>query len=85
MIIAITYGVDASLYRADAKHDVSLTTTEYVYRNEMLVHLQVGKNLGIRLDDRIKQEFKRAPALPGEQFLFKKTYNRGEAKPMSTG
>ncbi len=83
MIITITYGVDADLYRADTKHDVSLTTTEYVYRNEMLVHLQVGKNFGIRLNDRLKQEFKRAPALPGEQFLFKKTYNRDAAKPIT--
>jgi hypothetical protein len=78
--MTVSYSVDKDLYHAAVtKHDISLITTEYHYGNELLVHLLIGKNLGIRLNDRLSD------LLPGgvqnEQFFLKKTYNPGDAKP----
>lgn len=84
MAIVTTYQVDKNLYYVpDAKHDISLITTEYTYGNEMLIHLQVGKNLGIRLNNCMHHEIADGTALPSEQFLFKKTYRSGNAKPIT--
>jgi len=82
MIILISYRVDKDLYHApETKHDISLRTTEYKFKSDMLVHLEVGKNLGIRLNNRLRYEFKKDEALQKEQFFYKKAYNSGKAKP----
>ncbi len=83
MIITVTYRIDADLYRTDTKHDASLTTTEYIYRNDMLIHQQIGKNLGIRINNRFRHVFRQDFSMPNEQYLFKKTYSRSAAKPIT--
>lgn len=81
MIIAVTYHVEKDLYYApETKHDLSLSTTEYMYKNDTLIHLQIGRNLGIRLNNRLRYEFKKEAVLQNEQYLFKKSYNQGRPK-----
>ena len=82
MVIMISYHVDRALYfLSDTVHTISLSTTEYTYGNEMLVHLQFGKNLGIRLNNRLRYEFKKNNDVKDEQFFFKKIYSGSKAKP----
>ena len=82
MVIIISYRVDRALYfSSDRKHSIELSTTEYTYGNEMLVHLQFGKNLGIRLNNRLRYEFKKNKDFQNEQFFCKKVYSSGKAKP----
>lgn len=57
-----------------------LDTTEYTYKCDMLVHLRIGKNLGIRLNTRLRCVFKMDTALQNEQFFAKKHYNQGNSK-----
>lgn len=84
MNIVVTYTVDKALYHAtETKHDISLVTTEYKHRNELLVHLQIGKNLGIRLNKRLGDLLPKGAGIQNEQFLFKKTYNQGNSKPIT--
>jgi len=81
MVIVASYNVDRVLYFSPgAKHTVKLSTTEYTCGNDMLVHLQLGKNLGISLNNLLRYEFKRNTDFQSEQFLFRKTYGGG-AKP----
>lgn len=80
MSITITYSVDKDLYHTlNAKHDILLVTTEYKYANELLVHLQFGKNLHDRLNDRLGDLLTNR-GIQNEQFLFKKTYHNGDSK-----
>jgi hypothetical protein len=82
MVIIFSYHVDKALYFSpDTKHTIELSTTEYTYGNDMLVHLQFGKNLGIRLNNRLRYEFKKDKDFKDEQFFSKKVYNSGKAKP----
>ena len=85
MTVVATYQVDIDIYHdPDIKHDVSLTTTEYIRGNDVLVHLQMGKNLGIRLNNLTQYQFKGSiTALTNEQFMAKKTYGRGKPKPIT--
>ncbi len=72
MIIVATYRVDKEKYHApETRHDISLTTMEYVYGNDMLVRLQIGANTGVRLSNMLSSLFVGGPALPGELYLFK--------------
>jgi hypothetical protein len=63
------------------EHHVKLSTTEYIYGNDMLVHLQIGKNFSVRINELLRYDFKKDANFQDEQFLFKKTYNNGEVKP----
>lgn len=79
MSITITYNVDKDLYHtSNAKHDISLITTEFKHGNELLVHLQIGKKLRIRVNNRFDDLL--PEGIQKEQFLFKKTYNDGYSK-----
>lgn len=81
MTIIATYYIDKDLYYApDTKHDVSLSTTEYIYKSDTLVHLLIGRNLGIRLNNSLRYEFKKEAALQNEQFMSKKSYSHGKVK-----
>lgn len=82
MTITVSYRVDQDLYHAaDIKHDISLITTEYKHGNELLVHLRIGKNLGIRLNNRLSDLLpKGSTGIRNEQLLFKKTYSQWESK-----
>lgn len=82
MTVFADYQVDKDLYDI-SEHQISLVTREYIYRNDMLVHLQVGKNLGIRLNNLLNHDFKTDTVFSSEQFLFKKTYSRNKAKPIT--
>ena len=85
MTIVVTYRVDIDMYHdPNTKHDISLTTTEYICRNDVLVHLQIGKNLGIRLNNLMQYQFKGGmTALAHEQFMAKKAYGKGKSKPIT--
>lgn len=79
MIISITYKVNQALYHSsNVTHDITLITTEYQYGNELLVHLQIGKNLNIRLNNCLDALLPQG--IQKEQFLFKKKYNPGDTK-----
>ena len=81
MAILINYGVDKELYEnPETPHNITLITMEYFYKNEVLVHLQIGKNLGIRFNNLIRYEFKQEEVLQNEQFLYKKAYDKGNAE-----
>ncbi len=83
--VVVIYRVDIDRYHdPNTKHDISLTTTEYICGNDVLVHLQMGKNLGIRLNNLMQYKFKGGmPALANEQFMAKKTYGKGKPKPIT--
>jgi hypothetical protein len=82
MTVVATYKVDMDIYHdPNIKHDVSLTTTEYICGNDILVHLQMGKNFGIRLNNLMQYQFKGSiTGLTNDQFMTKKTYGRGKPK-----
>lgn len=82
MNIVVTYGIDKDLYD-NSEHRVSLVTTEYSHINDTLVRLQIGKNLGIRLNNLLSHDFKTNTVFQNEQFLFKKAYKQGKAKPIT--
>jgi hypothetical protein len=84
MSVIVTYDVDIELYDS-FNHRVLLETTEYTYKTSVLVHLKIGKNLGIRLNNRLRSIFDVKEALQNEQFFIKKTYNQGRSKPISRG
>ena len=50
------------------------------YKHNILVHLQIGKNTGIHLNNLLKYEFQLSNDLQDEQFLSKKTYGGGSEK-----
>jgi len=82
MNIVVTYHVDKDLYDS-SEHRASLITTEYLHRSDMLVHLQLGKNLGIRLSNLLSYDFKKDIAVQNEQFLAGKSYNKSKPKPIT--
>lgn len=84
MTIVITYRVDRELFYApDTKHQITLITTEYMYRSSTLVHLRLGRNLGIRLNNRLRYEFNKDLDFNNNQFMFEKSYNKRKAKVVS--
>jgi hypothetical protein len=84
MGIIVSYRVDTTLYFSpDTAHTLTLSTTEYTYKNDVLVHFQFGNNLNIRLNNLLRYEFKKSKEVHNEQFLYKKTYAGGNAKPTS--
>lgn len=79
MAIVVTYNVNKDLYYAsDTNHSISLVTTEYEYKTDILVHLQIGKNLSIRLNNIISYSFNKDTPLKNEQFMFRKTYQAND-------
>jgi len=82
MVIIAPYNVDKNLYCAPGtQHMIKMSTTEYIYKQDMLVHLYVGKNLGIRLNNLLRFELNNSTDFQREQFFFKKVYSSGKAKP----
>jgi len=49
-----------------------------MYKNSLLVHLQLGKNFGIRMNNNLRYAFD--VTLQDEQFSFKKASNKGKSK-----
>lgn len=85
MPVVVTYRVDINMYRdPNTKHDISLTTTEYICGNDVLVHLQIVKNISIRFNNLMQYQFKGGmAALPNEQFMSRKAYGKGKPKPIT--
>ena len=82
MAVLVNYQVDRGIYdNPGAAHEITLITTEYTYKNDMLVHLQMGKNLNIKLNNLLQYKFNKDKNFHNEQFLFKKIYNKGDPKP----
>ena len=82
MITLSQYLVDAKLYRA-AKHNVSLTTTEYFCGDKVLVHLRMGRKFVARLNMQM-QRHSFITAMPNERFLFKGD-GQENAEPITKG
>lgn len=83
-MIIVPYKVVKDLYYApDATHSVTMTTTEYTYKNNILVHLHIGKNLGIRLNNMLQYEFNKG--IEKDQYFYKKTYHYGKPKVTTHG
>ena len=82
MNIVVTYHVDKDLYDS-SEHRASLITTEYLHRSDILVHLQLGRNLGIRLSNLLRYNFKKDIAAQNEQFLAGKFYTQSKPKPIT--
>ena len=60
MAIIISYSVDRDLYfDPQANHNISLITTEYICGNNILVHLEQGRNLNIRLKNLLDYTLKK--------------------------
>lgn len=86
MYIIVTYLVDKELYYDPAtKHQSLLITTEYKHRNDVLVHLQLGRNLGVRLNNLLSYDFKKDTSFSNDQFLYRKFYSKNKAKPITCG
>ena len=84
MIIVASYHVDTAMYfSSETRHNLVLSTTEYTYKSNMLVHVQIGKNTAIRLNNLLRYEFKLNENFQSEQFLFGKTYDSGHVKTIS--
>ena len=71
MIIGVQYQVDKDIYdRPDTPHNVVMVTSEYSsHRAEILVHLQLGKNFHIRLNNMVRYRFSADVAVDDEQFF----------------
>ena len=81
MAILIDYLVDEKVYYNPAtKHRALLITSEYKYKNDVLVHLQFNSDLNTRLNNILEFESKKETVLSGDQFFSKKTYNQGKTK-----
>jgi len=84
MVVIFPYRVNRALYfLPETVHTIELLTTEYTCRNDLLVHLRLGKNLGIRLNNIIRYEVNKAEEFQNEQFLYKKKYQGEDAKPVT--
>jgi len=84
MAIIISYSVDRDLYYdPQTNHNISLITTEYICGNNILVHLEQGNNLNIRLINLLDYTLKKDIGLKKDYFFFKKSYNRKQAKAIS--
>lgn len=78
----VSYSVNKDLYNA-TEHQITMTTTEYTYKNNVIVHLHIGKTLGIRLNNILNYELN--TNLNNNQYFMKKAYNKGKAKPTTRG
>lgn len=79
-----TYNVIKELYyNADTKHNATLITTEYTYKNTLLVHLLIGRNLGISINNMLSYHTKKEVNFQNEQFFTKKTYSSRKPKPIT--
>jgi hypothetical protein len=84
MGVSINYYVDKNLYyKTDIPHTITLITTEYLYKNELLVHLLIGRSLVININNLIQQESQKDRVFGKEQFLFKKNYSNESPKPIT--
>ena len=82
MIIVASYCVDKEIYENSCTpHNATMVTTEYTHRNDVLVHLLIGKNLGIRLNNLLQCESRKGKDIQNEHFLIKKSYGTGKPKP----
>lgn len=73
-MIITSYKVEKNLYYdSNITYHPTLITTEYTYKNNKLVHLCIGKNLDIRLNNLLQYEFNKS--INPEQFFYGKTYN----------
>jgi len=81
MTTVALYCVDEKIYHsAETQHNIKLTTTEYLYKNELLVHIEIEPTLAIGINGMIQTVFKKDRRFENEQFLFKKTYSENNAK-----
>ena len=86
MAIIISYSVDRDLYYdPQTNHNISLITIEYICGNNILVHLEQGNNLNIRLINLLDYTLKKDIGLKKDYFFFKKTYNKKQAKAITQG
>ncbi|MDR0292978.1 MAG: hypothetical protein LBH95_02355 [Oscillospiraceae bacterium] len=84
MTIVMAYCVCKNLYNdPDTKHDIFMSTTEYICGNNVPTYLYIGKNLSIRLSNRLRYEFNISGAFANEQFMRKKAHGDSKTKPIT--
>ena len=80
MAIFVNYGIEKDLYYdPKTNHNIILITTEYFCGNNILVHLEQGSNLNIRLNNLLKYVSKKNIDFQQNLFFQKKSYSKKEA------
>lgn len=81
MTIAVTYKVDMNLYTSPtANRNITLITTEYMCKTNILVHIQMNKNTAISTNRVLEAHFHLKRRLESDLFFCKKTYNMKAVK-----
>ena len=81
MVIGIQYQIDKGVYdRLDTPHNVIMVTSEYSDGTKTLVHLQIGRNFHIRLNNMLRYRLKADVALDNEQFFSESPHKKGKIK-----
>ena len=84
MAIIINYSVNKDLYYTPQTNlNITMITTEYTYGNNILMHLEQGINLNIRLKNILDHTLKKDNGLKKDYFFYKKTYKKGQPKPIT--
>ena len=81
-MLVVTYGIDKSLYDTPSiHHNIALTATEYSYKKQKLIHLEMNKPCNNLLDFKVRRGLEVRLKIQDEQFLFINKEN--EAKVLS--
>jgi hypothetical protein len=80
MAIFVNYGIEKDLYYdPKTNHNIILITTEYFCGNNILVYLEQGSNLNIRLNNLLKYTSNKNTDFHQDLFFQKKAYSKKEA------
>ena len=83
MAIIFNYYVDKDLYyELEQDYPMVVSTTEHICGNDIITHLQIGANHGMRLNNMLNHRFNRNISF--EQFFLKKARKNGEPKSISS-
>ena len=76
-MILVTYGIDKAVYdNPRSIHNVALTTTMYSFKMKTLVHLQYGKLLQSKVENKLRGNLG-----SGEQFMLE--HENGSIEPLT--
>ena len=67
-------------YSSDTKHTISLITTEYTYKNNILVHLQLNSGFHLHTANILTDKLNKNIKLGKEIFMTKKNYKHSTVK-----
>jgi len=82
MAIVISYSVDTDLYNpSELGSSTLISTTEYMYNNETIIHVLLGEKARSHLSNRLSNEIGNNRTLQTEQFFIKKNVMQSKAMP----